>query len=63
MALRTIAQVAVGAVAGAALVAIPTWAAASQQDEPAPTQFSQMSDMMGMMADMPGMEGTKACRR
>ena len=44
-------------------MAIPTWAAASQQDDPAPTQSSQMSDpmgtmgMMGMMDDMPGMEG------
>ena len=46
MAFRSIAQVAAGVVAGAVLVGAPTWAVASQQDDP-PDPPSDMSSMMG----------------
>ena len=46
MAFRSIAQVAVGVVAGAVLVGVPTWAVASQQDD-SPGSPSDMSSMMG----------------
>ena len=45
MAIRSLAQVTAGVLAGAALVGIPTWATASQNDT-APPSPSDMSSMM-----------------
>lgn len=47
MTVRSIVQVVAGAVAGAALVGIPTWAAAGQQDDT--SSSSSSSDMTAMM--------------
>ena len=45
MAIRSLAQVTAGVLAGAALVGIPTWATAGQNDTAPPSQ-SDMSSMM-----------------
>jgi len=45
MAIRSLAQVTAGVLAGAALVGIPTWASAGQNDTAPPSQ-SDMSSMM-----------------
>ncbi len=45
MAIRSLAQVTAGVLAGAALVGIPIWATASQNDS-APSSRSDMSSMM-----------------
>lgn len=45
MAIRSLAQVTAGVLAGAALVGIPTWAFAGQNDTAPPSQ-SDMSSMM-----------------
>lgn len=46
MAVRSIAQVVAGVVAGAVLVGVPTWALASEPDD----SPSSSSDVMGMMS-------------
>ena len=58
MAVRSIVQIVAGVVAGAALVGVPTWAAAGQQDD-SPSSSSDMTAMMSspesqhqMMASM-----------
>ena len=57
MAVRSIVQVVVGAVAGAVLVGIPTWAAAGEQDD-SPSSSSDMTAMMSSSESQHQMMGS-----
>lgn len=57
MAVRSIVQIVAGVVAGAALVGVPTWAAAGQQDD-SPSSSSDMTAMMSSPESQQQMMGS-----